>query len=522
MGQLAEKHLDRIQATDIACAVLSGGLLSASFPKIGWFPCAWIALVPLLYAAHNRPGAVALRLGFLTGMIHFTTVLYWIPAVVNTYGGLPLLASWAVLLILVMYLSLYLTAFTGLLGMLHRLGLSACWTAPILWTGLEYLRGIALTGFPWANVGYSQFKWLQVIQISDIFGVYIVSAMIVAVNAVLFECCEAIVEKKALCWKSALCVGALVAAVLIYGAWRMPQVNAAAHRAPQKTVSLVQGNIDQSKKWVPSFQEETIRRYWALTVEALESGPDLVVWPETALPFYFLRDEPATTEVLKHIQTTNAYFVLGSPSFSTNGQAVRYYNSAYLVAPDGVVLDRYDKVHLVPYGEYVPFKKVFPFLGKIVAAVGDFSSGRAGHVLSLNGAPLGVLICFEVIFPDLARALVKKGARLMINLTNDAWFGTTSAPYQHLSMAVFRAVETRRTLARAANTGISAFIDPAGRILEPTELFQKALRTRRVPLMTGTTVYVRYGDFFAIGCLVITGMYVLMAIGTRVREKSKS
>lgn len=516
MGQILARQAGRNQATGIACAVLSGGLLSASFPKIGWFPCAWIALVPLLYAVHNMPTGTALRLGFLAGMAHFTTLLYWIPGVIHTYGRVPVSASWAVLFVLAVYLSLYVTAFAGLLGVLRRFGLSSCWVAPIAWTGLEYLRGIALTGFPWADLGYSQFKWLQVIQISDIFGVYVVSAVIVAVNAVLFECCEAIAGTKAPCWKSGLCVGALLAAILVYGAWRVPKVDARARRAAEKTISLVQGNIDQSKKWIPSFQEETIHRYWALTAEALKSGPDLVVWPETALPFYFLHDEPVTTEVLKRIQASNAHFIMGSPSFSTTGQGVRYYNSAYLVAPDGMVLDRYDKVHLVPYGEYVPLKKVFPFLGKIVAAVGDFSAGQAGHVLSLNGNALGVLICFEVIFPDLTRALVKGGARLIINLTNDAWFGTTSAPYQHLSMVVFRAVETRRALARAANTGITAFVDPAGRILEPTGLFEKAVRTRRVPLMTGTTVYVRYGDFFAIGCLVITGMCVLMALGKRV------
>jgi apolipoprotein N-acyltransferase len=167
-------------------------------------------------------------------------------------------------------------------------------------------------------------------------------------------------------------------------------------------------------------------------------------------------------------------------------------------------LGKYDKVHLVPYGEYVPFKRFFPFLGKIVEAVGDFERGKEGQVLSLDGQRLGVLICFEVIFPALSRAMVQNGAQLLVNITNDAWFGTSSAPYQHLSMAVFRAVETRRALARAANTGITAFIDPVGRVLDETPLFEEAIRTRSLPALDQETFYVRHGDLFAIVCVLIS------------------
>jgi apolipoprotein N-acyltransferase len=178
-------------------------------------------------------------------------------------------------------------------------------------------------------------------------------------------------------------------------------------------------------------------------------------------------------------------------------------------------LGKYDKVHLVPYGEYVPLKRFFPFLGKIVEAVGNFESGEKGQVLSLNTEKLGVLICFEVIFPGLARAMAQNGAQLLVNITNDAWFGTSSAPYQHLSMAVFRAVENHRAVARAANTGISAFIDPVGRLLDETPLFRQAVRTRAMPVMDQKTFYTSYGDLFAIGCVLMTLVLCIRAFRNR-------
>ena len=196
-----------------------------------------------------------------------------------------------------------------------------------------------------------------------------------------------------------------------------------------------------------------------------------------------------------------------------------YYNSAYLLGPSGEVLGKYDKVHLVPYGEYVPLRRFFPFLGKLVEAVGDFESGKQGQVLSFNTEKLGVLICFEAIFPELARAAVRNGAQLLVNITNDAWFGTSSAPYQHLSMAVFRSVENHRAMVRAANTGISAFIDPAGRLLDKTPLFQEAVQTHSLPLMREQTLYARHGDLFAIGCILLCIAIYLWAFRNRLPFK---
>jgi apolipoprotein N-acyltransferase len=202
-----------------------------------------------------------------------------------------------------------------------------------------------------------------------------------------------------------------------------------------------------------------------------------------------------------------------------NGAA--YYNSAYLLDPDGNILGRYDKVHLVPYGEYIPLKRFFPFLGKITEAVGNFVPGQKGQVLSWEGKNVGILICFEIIFPELSRAMALNGAQILVNMTNDAWFGRSSAPYQHLSMAVFRAVETRRALARSANTGISAFIDPSGRIMDQTPLYEEAARTQALPLMTENTFYTRYGDIFAVSCVAVSVVAVLFVL-LHTRGKNRS
>ena len=212
------------------------------------------------------------------------------------------------------------------------------------------------------------------------------------------------------------------------------------------------------------------------------------------------------------IQQTTADYLIGSPSFVQSDDGVRYFNSAYLISPLTKNISKYDKTHLVPFGEYVPLKKWLPFLGKIVAQVGDFRGGLEGKTLRWKTEQVGVQICYEIIFPRLSRAMAKNNASLLINITNDAWFGKTSGPYQHFSMTVFRAVENRRALVRSANTGISGFIDPAGRVLASTSLLQDAALVQSVPFMKIKTVYTRIGDLFAQLCFALALIVVLLEI----------
>lgn len=515
-SSLIRNRMWGIRLFDAALAATTGLLLTASFPRIGWEFLAWVAFIPLFYSIKDTPSLTSFKLGFLAGLVHYTTLLYWIVGVIHHYGQLPGVLCAVILMLLVFYLSLYPGLFAMVISQLRARSLPYYLTAPFFWTALENVKSFFLSGFPWENLGHSQYNRLHLIQLSDILGVYGLSALIMAVNAVLFEAWICISKNRTFAWKPILSVALAIAGFLTYGTWRIGKIDRAAEAAPKRAIALVQGNIDQSKKWLPCFQHETLKRYGTLSSAALKTGPDLIIWPETALPFYFLHDEDLTRESLEIVRTCGVYFVLGSPSFRRTGQKISYYNSAYLVDPCGKVVGKYDKVHLVPYGEYVPLKRYFPFLGKMVEAVGDFECGRKGQVLLWGCEKIGVLICFEAIFSELARSMVQSGAQLLINITNDAWFGKTSAPYQHLSMVVFRAVENHVAVARAANTGISAFVDPVGRLVDETPLFEEAIRIRSLPVMNHKSFYARHGDIFAIGCILVS--VILCVIPVRSKQ----
>jgi apolipoprotein N-acyltransferase len=353
---------------------------------------------------------------------------------------------------------------------------------------------------------------------SDIFGVYGVSFLIGLSNGVIFMAMLCVKKEN---WQGkkiskrfaggSMAVFVLIfIAVWIYGAWRIKTLDQKISLSPSVKTAVVQGNIDQSQKWDPAYRFSNTRKYIDLSISA---KADLIVWPETAVPFYFLYHMDMTKMVLEAARDIRAYVLLGSPSFVRKGTAedIEYYNSAYLISPEGAVAGKYNKTHLVPFGEYVPFKKWLPFIGKIVEHVGDFTPGKEGNTLLMGDSPLGIQICYEIIFPNLSRAMTNNNAALLINITNDAWYGRTAAPYQHFSMTVFRAAENKRSLIRAANTGISGFIDPVGRIIGSTGIFEDAVLVRSVPLLREKTVYTRFGDVFAMICLGIS----LAALGIR-------
>ena len=507
-------------------AILSGLALTAAFPDVdaGWL--AWIALVPLLVALSGVGPKRAFRLGFLAGLSHFLTLTYWLVHTMGTYGGLPVFVSLPLLGLLAAYLALYPAACAAGLARWAPSPVATAALLPPLWVAMEYLRATLLTGFPWELLGYTQYARPTLIQIADLTGPYGVSALVAAGNGASFLLLAWAIGRRgpvpAVSGRAAaLAVGVglgLLAATIGYGRIRLQWTDDRIADAPTLRTAVVQGNIDQKIKWDPAFRDATVEKYLRLT-RAAPDGPELVVWPETATPFYFGHDYEMTRIVKDGVRRTGAWLLTGSPAFERAGETLRFHNSAYLLAPTGKRKGRYDKVHLVPYGEYVPLKRFFPFIGKIVEHVGDFKPGTRGDTLKADRGRIGVLICYEIIFPELARAAAKKGAVLLTNLTNDAWYGRTSAPYQHFSMAVFRAAETKRALARAANTGISGFIDPAGRVGATTPLFVSAVRTAELPLLTARTVYTRIGDLFAIVCLTgVAGFGLVREIGRRRRK----
>jgi apolipoprotein N-acyltransferase len=509
----------------------SGLLLTAAFPKIGLDGLAWVALAPLLGTLNAvRPGE-AFRRGTVFGIVHFVSLLYWLVPTMVTYGHLPTFLSIAILFLFAAVLSVvFVGPMTCGFALAGRTPLRALLLFPVFWVAADFLRSFLFTGFPWALLGCSQYRRLHLIQMVDIFGVYGLSGLLAFANAALALGCLAAIGKpwcgkpvgRRFAMAAAAAAVVLIGLTWLYGEMRIAQVDRMAAEAPRARVAVIQGNIEQSQKWDPAFQKATIEQYLRLSFATLRDRPELIVWPESAAPFYFLAEEPPTRMVMQGIAESGTYFLIGAPAFDFRGQQRDYFNSAYLVGPRSEVLGRYDKAHLVPYGEYTPFKEFLPFLGKIVEHVGDFRPGEKGRTIEWKGRKLGIQICYEIIFPELSRAQVRSGAELLITITNDAWYGKTAGPYQHFSMAVFRAVENRRVLARAANTGISGFIDPAGRLLDLTSLMEAAAAVRELPLLDTFTPYTRWGDVGAAICLSAAAAITFWALRARQRTKKPS
>jgi apolipoprotein N-acyltransferase len=499
-----------IRKRDYGLAVLSGIFLALAFPEPQLAFFAWFAFVPLLLACGQKSAGKAFKLGFIAGLAAYGGILYWINIVMTTYGKLPIVVSFLIFMTLAAYLAIYVGVFLYLVRKGEEKGIPMLLSFPFLWVGLEYLRSFLLTGFPWASLGYSQYEVLPLIQIADVTGVYGLSFLIALSNIVIYQVIRGIVKKEPGFHpaRGAVILLALIAGTLIYGFDRLNRVESG---KPVK-VALVQGNIDQAIKWDPAFQQATIAIYERLTRAAAAGGVDLVVWPESAVPFFFQDDEKYASQVRRLAEEIKSPIIFGSPAYDNVGGVIKYRNSAYLLSSTGRLVGRSDKIHLVPFGEYVPLAKMLPFVHKLVVGIGDFSPGTGTLPLSIGKGEVGVLICFEGIFPELSRNYVRAGSRLLVNVTNDAWYGRSSAPYQHLSMTVFRAVENRVPLVRAANTGISCIIDSKGRVSGRTPLFRETFVTGEVRLGEAGTVYNRYGDVFAVFCLAVSALCALIAL----------
>lgn len=500
-------------------ALISGILIVFSFPKFGNGLVIWFALVPLLLGVKGKPVKIAIRDGFIAGFIANLGILYWITYVIVNFGYLPLYIGILVTALLAGYLSLYYICFTGVIVYMEKKGIPFSLSAPSLWTILEYFRSILLTGFPWENIAYSQYLNRYIIQIADITGIYGISWLIVFTNTVI---CSIILRKKQrdlLLKELPVCI-LIITLVIIYGNFRIKDIELKIKEAPEIDLTIIQGNIDQNIKWNSHYQEETIRIYEELS---LQSGAnDLIIWPETAAPFYFQQSTPLQETVKRIPIQSNSSLIFGSPSYEKTNGDISYMNSAFIINSKGMIMGRYDKVHLVPFGEYVPLKDYLPFIKKIAFGIGDFKAGKGYYPLTDNRYKFGVLICYEAIFPEAASEYKKRKVDFLVNITNDAWFARTSAPYQHLSMTVLRAVENRLYLARAANTGISAIIDPTGKIISKTDLFLRAILKGKVKSIDEETYYSAYGNVFVFICLIIIMLCFINITVRRVNNDGRN
>jgi apolipoprotein N-acyltransferase len=508
--------------------IASGILYCLSFPPVDIELFGWIALVPLLAAISNETPRNAFWIGFRAGIAAFLALIYWVTVSMARYGGMPWALTLIPLFLFVAYLGLYFGIFTALMVWIRtRIRAPAVFLAPVLWTALEWIRSHAFSGFPWGLIGYSQALNLPAIQISDLTGVYGVSFLVVLVNAAVADVIgmsEPGRRSEAL--RSVSIATVCLLAVYGYGIARIHHFDA--HPGQPMTAGVVQADIPQDVKWDPAFREATLKKYERLTEQIAQSGAQLIVWPEAAMPFIFEDDVGFRQEVLMLAKKSGIPLLFGSPGRAQDANGGQWLtNSAFLVDARGAVVSRQDKMHLVPFGEYVPLRRILFFIDKLVVGIGDFLPGSQYQVMRVTGpdgkeAALGVVICFEVIFPDLVRQFVDRGARFMVTITNDAWFGRTSAPYQHFSMMAFRSVENRVPFIRAANTGISGFTDATGRILRTTPLFEPAALAETVSAPGERTVYTRAGDLFAYLCVIMSGALAIRAAARGRRDEQET
>jgi len=510
-----------------AClSALSGLLLALAYPTPDLYGIAFVALVPFLLALAGAGRGAALASGYACGGAFFFTLLYWIPRVMVVYGGLPGVAADLLLALLVFYLATYVALFAWLVAATwRRLGPRALLGAPVFWVGLEIARGRLLSGFPWGLLGYSQYRDLPILQAATLGGIYAVSLLVMAANSGVALLLLVPAPRRA-----RVAGGALLGAVALAGCGGLLAMRGASRaggEAAPVRVAAIQGNVSEETKWSPGAEARIITDLVRLTREAATRGAVLVVWPESASP-YSMRVPVQEKEEGGHdagrltLQPAREYvdlvsglardlkigLIVGSVDYDIRGGDLSALNSAFAVGSDGSIGPSYDKIHLVPFGEYVPLQRLLFFVNRMVrGAIAGFAPGTRLVLLPTPAGPAATFICYEAIFPELVRALARRGATILVNITNDAWFGRTAAPRQHLAMAVVRAVENRRFLLRSANTGISAVVDPFGRIAEETALETQTVLVGSVVPGGGTTPYARAGDVLAWSCAILTVLH---------------
>ena len=482
-----------------AFTVAAGALaLALAFPGTDLAGAAWVALAPVIVQALMRRPRAALGLGWLGGFLFFLFLLRWLNFTFRVYSAIPWPLVWLPTALLAGYCGLYVGLFAGALSWIaaRRSSLAAIAVAPFVWVTLEWVRGWLMGGFPWGTLGYSQYRQLPVIQIAELGGVYAVSFVVIAVNAALAAAAVVGLRRSV----AGLGVAALlVTATLAFGHARLRESGTPAETA---SIALIQPSIPQPLKWDPNFAASTLANYFDLTMEAGQSRPDLVVWPETATPTV-LREDLVLQAALRQVsRQLGAGLLIGSIDAERTSPP-RYRNSAVLLDERGIV-NRYDKIQLVPFGEYVPLSGVIGFVRGWAEFIADLEPGSRSVVFSGPPAPFGTVICYEGIFPALVRRFVRDGARFMVNMTNDGWFGRTAGPLQHLAMYPLRAVEHRVSVVRAANTGVSAVIAPSGAIVRSLPLYVRGTLVERVPLRRVETLYTRFGDWLPYLSLAVT------------------
>jgi len=471
----------------------------------------FVCLVPLLILSTTSTNArQAARRGFFAGTLAHLFLFYWIAYTVAVKGNLGWLLGGAAALLVSAYLGVYVSLAAMIAYRLRkRFGIAGLWGFPAAWVCVEYGRSVLFTGFPWMLLGYGLSGHSLLRQAADLAGVFGLGFLLATVNVCLYLAGARIAQGNRKGALFSLAGATVVVGILFaYGAAKT-QGDRREHPVHAVRVGIAQGGIDQSVKWNPAHQERTLAIYGALTREAAEKGAQVVVWPETAAPFFYGWEPEMSAVVDAAAYENHVPIIFGAPWFDPS-EGGKYYNSVFLLGERGIAEGRYDKRHLVPFGEYIPLRRILFFLRKLTEGEEDFSAGKDPALFAVRGEPVGASVCYEAVFPGILRDSVREGARWLVNVTNDAWFGDTVAPYQHLAMARMRSVELRRPMVRAANAGISAVIDERGEVVAELGLFRKGILMGQIHPRGGDTIYAKTGDGFAISCTIITFLLLMI------------
>jgi apolipoprotein N-acyltransferase len=498
-------------------ALLSGVLLALSFPKFGHPAFGWVALAPLLVALAYRPQTFrrSFALGLLAGFVFFAGTLYWFVVTMTLFGGLSTPVATVAAAMGIAYLALYPAMFAVIQARLVRtMGRRAILLAPAVWVATEMARTYSPLDFPWDLLGYSQATVLPIAQLASVTGIYGLSALVASVST---AAAYATLDKSPRRWRVSAVVAALVLGTAIWGTLRL-RTHRLTSSGTSVRVAILQGNILQDQKWDPVMADAIMQRYIDMTREAIGRNARFILWPESATPLPYEQDIPRGESIRRLAREAKVTLLIGSdqiepvkPVAQAKPPPPRLYNAAYLIQPDGSTAAIYRKIHLVPFGEYVPFSRLLFFVGPLVEAVSDFVPGTDAVILPVAGHKASTAICYEVIYANLMRSFVTRGSELLTTITNDAWYGWSSAAYQHWEQASVRAVEEGRYLARAANTGISGFVDPYGRVLQRSNMFQSAVLAEDLRFITERTIYSRTGDLLGWGSVALTAAALLAA-----------
>ena len=497
---------------DILLACLSGILIIVSAPKLELTGCIWFAFVPLFFALREKTPRQAFWIGFVLGAIVSLGGAYWVVHTLQEFGHLSLWLAIPIFLIFCTFYNFHFAIFTYILKR-FPLSLPFIFWIPILFTAIEYLFPQI---FSW-HLGAVLYKKLWLIQTAELTGVYGMTFLIVLVNTFIFELILWIKKETDIFPKYA-CIITLTLMLFssAYSYFQLSRYHELLKNAPKIRAALIQTNIGNLEKLQASKGYSGAVRHTQATNEQLvlkaakTPGLDLIVLPETAVPGYFTTDYPANqTEIFELASKADIPLVFGGYD-KTDENPFRAYNSIFLISPHFQVLGRYNKTHLLAFGEYLPLSQWFPAMKQWVPQISDFAHGTQPEVLSLTKElRFAPLICLEAIFPSFVRKFVKQGAQFIITVTNDSWFGDTSSPYQHRMLHVWRAIENRTPMLRVANTGITTFIDLTGKIRSETPLFQEKILIDEVGIIQNQTLYTKYGDVVA---YVIIAMLILLYV----------